>query len=172
MKKLLSIGLGLLLSLGLVSIAMAITIAPYWDISGTWTAIHEFSGNTYPHTNNIVQAPDGTLTGSGGWDGTQNGNPISAPNTWVITSGSSVSGNNVHFNYTYTSVETCAVDGYVDATINPDGSMTGTWHDDCNGGRTGTWTVVAGTAEALGSLAAQDFGVMNMSGVKGYTTSC
>ncbi len=122
---------------------------PNWDVTGTWVATHTFEGNTYTHQNIIVQAPDGTLTGTGGWDGTQNGIPFSTPNTWAITSGSSVSGSAIHFNYHYTSVETCATDGTVDAVINSDGSMTGTWSDNCGSGRTGTWTTVAGTAKVI-----------------------
>lgn len=117
-----------------------------WNVGGSWISVHEFEGNIYKHANNIVQAPDGTLTGNGGWDGTQNDNPISTPNTWVIDSGSLVSGNTIHLNYHYTTVETCAFNGYVDAVIATDGSMTGTWHDDCNGGRTGTWNSASGIA--------------------------
>jgi len=121
-------------------------VAPNWNVTGTWIAQHEFGGNFYTHANNIVQASDGTLTGTGGWNGMQNNILVGTPNTWVIDSGSLVSGDTIHFNYHYTSVETCALNGYVDAVIAVDGSMTGTWHDDCNGGRTGAWTVVSGTA--------------------------
>jgi hypothetical protein len=124
---------------------------PNWDITGTWVATHEFGGNNYTHNNNITQAPDGSLTGSGGWDGTQNGSIISLPNTWDLINGS-VSDNTVHFDYDYATVETCANLGYVDAVINTDGSMSGTWHDDCGiGGRTGSWYTPAGSAMYLRS---------------------
>jgi hypothetical protein len=128
-----------------LSASFSFAATPNWDVSGTWTATHEYQGNTYPHENNIVQASDGTLTGSGGWDGTQNGNPISTPNTWNLTSGT-VSGDTIHFNYHYTSVEVCAHDGSVDAAIADNGSMAGTWQDDCGSGRTGAWTAPAGSA--------------------------
>jgi len=118
-----------------------------WNVTGTWVSTHTFEGNTYTHNNTITQAPNSTLTGSGGWDGTKNGSAFSTPNTWVITSGSSISGNAIHFNYQYTSVETCATNGYVDAIIASDGSMTGTWHDDCGSGRTGAWTTAPGVAQ-------------------------
>lgn len=120
-------------------------ISSGWDITGLWLAVHEYLGNTYPHNNNIVQASDSSLTGTGGWDGTQSGNAISTPNTWEIISGS-VFGDTIHFDYRYTSVETCAVYGYVDAEINSDGSMTGRWTDDCGSGRTGSWSTSAGAA--------------------------
>jgi len=131
-----------------VAVPIAQAATANWDVSGSWVSKHEFGGNIYTHGNNIVQALDGTLTGTGGWDGTQNGNLISTPNTWAIDSGS-VSGDIIHFNYHYTSVETCALKGYIDAVINTDGSMAGTWHDDCGAGRTGAWTAPAGSAVYL-----------------------
>jgi len=55
-------------------------------------------------------------------------------------------------------------------TIATDGSMSGTWSDNYQGGaRSGTWATTSGNAVALGTLSAQDFGVMNQSDVKGYT---
>jgi len=115
-----------------------------WDVSGTWDALHWFGGNYYNHVNNIVQASDDSLTGNGGWDGTQNGIVIQSPNTWDITDGL-VTGNVILFDYVYTSVVTCS--GKIDAVIALDGSMIGTWTDNCGGGtRTGDWTAEAGTA--------------------------
>ena len=146
MKKIITILSASLLMFAFVTSVSA--AASNWNVSGTWMAEHEFGGNTYSHVNNIVQALDGSLTGTGGWDGKQNGIPVGTPNTWEITNGS-VSNNNVQFNYKYTTVETCALNGSIDAVINADGSMTGTWHDDCDTGRTGAWTVPAGSAVYL-----------------------
>ena len=143
MKKIITILSASLLMFAFVASVSA--AAPNWNVSGTWMAEHEFGGNTYSHVNNIIQALDGSLTGTGGWDGKQNGIPVGTPNTWGITNGS-VSGNNIQFNYQYNTVELCAKDGGIDAVINADGSMTGTWHDDCGTGRTGAWTVPAGSA--------------------------
>jgi len=67
---------------------------------------------------------------------------------------------------------------HVMGTIAPDGTMSGTWSDNYQAGtRTGTWTTTSGNAVAIstlpGTLAAQDFGVVNydtgLGILKGYT---
>ena len=120
---------------------------PNWNITGVWEAQHEYGGTLYTHVNHVTQyiaiTPEAGLDGYGGWNGYVNGSPTGGSNLWDITNETSdgpsyVSGDIVHFIYRYNSGENCK--GYVDATISSDGSMTGTWHDNCNGIRTGNWT--------------------------------
>ncbi len=72
---------------------------------------------------------------------------VGSGNTWDVTAGSVVDGDTFHMNYNYTSTVTC--NGFVDAAIQSDGSMTGTWNDNCYGTRSGPWTVGAGAAKAI-----------------------
>jgi hypothetical protein len=129
---------------------------PAWDITGTWEAQHEYLGDTYTHINHVTEyittTFDAGLSGYGGWNGYKNGSPTGYSNTWNITNMTSdgpsyVSGNTIHMNYSYTSGEACK--GYIDATVNSaDGSLTGTWHDNCYGERTGGWSTGIGVARA------------------------
>lgn len=139
-----------LISLILLIVAFAKPVSaayPNWDITGVWEAQHEFGGTLYTHVNHVTEyitvTPEAGLSGYGGWNGYVNGSPTGGSNSWNITNMTSdgpsyVSGDTVHFNYSYSSGEACK--GYVDATIATDGSMAGTWHDNCNGERTGGWT--------------------------------
>ncbi len=141
---------------------------PDWDVSGDWDVAFEYGGSEYVHDLSLTQAANGTLTGAGGY-------PANAAHTfdWVLTSGS-VSDDTIVFTADYT-----AGDGALDplttlnasGTIAGDGSMSGTWSDNYQGAeRTGTWSTASGTAEAIeAALAAEDFGVMDQSNVKGYT---
>lgn len=139
---------GVLLFAFALSASYTKAAAPNWDVTGTWNAEHAYAGHTYTHVNNVTQATDGSLTGSGGWNGYVDGSPTGSSNTWDITSGSNVSGNAFHMNYHYTSGAVC--DGYVDAVINGDGSMTGNWNDNCGGApRTGEWSTLAGIAKLI-----------------------
>src|SRR3989338_7076647 len=63
---------------------------------------------------------------------------------------------------------------HVVGTIAEDGTMSGTWTDNYNGGdRSGSWTSTEGNASPAGSLAAEDFGVVNydtgLGTLKGYS---
>lgn len=116
---------------------------PNWNISGTWNAEHHYGGNFYTHVNNITEVLGGVLTGSGGWNGYVNGLLTGSSNLWFVTTiapfESYVTGDLIHMNYDYSGGLNCR--GYVDATINPDGSISGgSWHDNCYGERTGEWT--------------------------------
>lgn len=158
----------------LVSALLLVAAAPYinaatpqYNVTGTWDITLDYLGTPYVHDITVVQAPSGTLTGSGGY-------PAGLPHTyaWTLTSGS-VSGNAITFTADYTAsadAVTPQTTMVVVGTIAPNGLMSGTWSDNYAGGvRTGSWTTATGTASALGSLMAEDFGVMDESGVKGYT---
>ncbi len=145
--------------------AMAAT-APYWNTTGSYVISMVYNSMPYAHDMVLTQDGSGNLTGHGGSPAGSN------VYTWVIDSGS-VSGNTINFNAHYTATAdavTPLTTLTVTGTIAPNGSMSGNWSDNYQGGaRSGTWTSTTGNAVALGSLAAQDFGVMNVSGVKGYT---
>ena len=147
MKKILFVLFAFVLGGALVSSKAVLAATPNWDVTGTWNALHWYQENNYTHINNITEASDGTLTGNGGWNSYVNGTSTGNSNTWEVTNGSFVDGNTFHMNYNYTSSVTC--NGYVDATINADGSMTGNWFDNCYGERTGLWTAAPGTAKEL-----------------------
>jgi hypothetical protein len=130
----------------------------------------DYLGTGYPHDMTLTQAADGTLTGNGG-------NPVGANvYTWVLTSGT-VSGDMIHFTANYTATPdavTPQTTMHVVGTIASDGTMSGTWSDNYQGGvRSGSWTSTTGTADTLGALAAEDFGVVNydtgLGILKGYS---
>ena len=141
-----------------------------WNMAGSYVASFNYLGTEYPHDMVLTQDVLGNLSGHGG-------SPVGANvYTWVITSGT-VSGNAVDFlaNYTATAdAVTPQTVMHVVATIAPNGTMTGTWSDNYQGGaRTGTLMTTTGAALPLGTLAAEDFGVVNydtgLGMLKGYT---
>ena len=164
------------ISLALASLAFAFVAQaatpPSWDVTDSWDIVFNYQGSSYTHDLTLTQASNGSLTGSGGY-------PAGGTHayTWTLTSGS-VSGNEVDFTANYTAPQdavvpqtTLTVEGTIDEE---DGSMSGTWSDNYQGmTRTGTWTTSDGEAVALGSLAAEDFGVVNydtgLGMLKGYT---
>ena len=149
----------------------AMAAAPQWDTTGSYVITFEYLGNDYAHDMTLTQATNGTLTGNGG-------NPVAANvYTWVLTSGT-VSDAAIDFTADYTATPdavTPQTTMHVMGTIASDGTMSGTWTDNYQGGlRAGSWTSTTGTADALGSLAAEDFGVVNypvtgLGTLKGYT---
>ena len=126
----------------------ALAATPLWDVSGSWVVAFEYLGPVYAHDMTLVQAPDGSLTGSGG-------HPAGGPHvyTWVLTSGS-VSGNTIDFLADYTATAdavTPQTTMHVVGTIAPDGTMSGTWTDNYQGGsRGGTWSSTSGIATLIG----------------------
>ncbi len=148
----------------------ALAAAPQWDTTGSYVVAMNYQGINYAHDMTLTQAANGTLTGNGG-------SPAGANvYTWVLTSGT-VSGNMVHFTANYTATADAVTPQtimHVVGTIAANGTMSGTWSDNYqNGARSGTWTSTTGTADTLGALAAEDFGVVNydtgLGILKGYT---
>jgi hypothetical protein len=154
---------------GLALMASAADI-PEWDTTGNYVVNMNYLGSDYAHDMTLVQDGTGNLTGNGG-------HPVVTPTyTWVVTSGT-VAGDAIDFlaNYTATAdAVTPQTVMRVVGTVALDGTMSGTWSDNYQGGvRTGTWETVSGTASALGALAAEDFGVVSyntgLGMLKGYT---
>jgi hypothetical protein len=143
----------------------AITL-PQYNASGIYVVALEYQSTIYPHDMNLTQDGLGNLTGNGG-------SPAGA-NTylWTITSGT-VSGNSINITADYSATEdavTPLTTMIMTGTIAQNGTMSGTWSDNYQGQvRAGTWSTTQGNATALGTLNAEDFGVMDASGVKGYT---
>ncbi|MDD5069003.1 MAG: hypothetical protein PHN89_05425, partial [Candidatus Pacebacteria bacterium] len=145
--------------------------APNWNATGNYVVAFNYLGTDYAHDMTLTQDNTGNLTGNGG-------SPVGANvYTWVITSGT-VSGDTINFyaNYTATAdAVTPQTTMHVSGTIASNGTMSGTWSDNYQGGsRAGTFMTTSGTATALpGSLAAEDFGVVNydtgLGQLKGYT---
>lgn len=126
--------------------ASANAATPNWDVSGLWESNHHYMGNYYTHENNLTQDASGNLSGSGGWNGAIDGIPSLSSNSWDVITGT-VSGNTISFDYDYTSGESCS--GNIFAVVSLDGSMTGTWEDNCDGERSGYWAAAAGTARNI-----------------------
>lgn len=156
-----------LLGLALTANAAAI---PQWDTTGNYTVTMNYLGVDYAHEMTLTQDGAGNLTGSGG-------SPAGAPvYTWVITSGT-ITGNSIDFlaNYTATAdAVTPLTVLHVVGTVTLNGTMSGTWSDNYQGGaRAGTWATASGSAAALGALVAEDFGVVSydtgLGMLKGYT---
>ena len=145
--------------------------APDFDTTGTYEVAFEYLGTDYGHDMTLTQDNLGNLAGNGG-------SPIGANiYTWVIATGT-VSDNAINFTANYTATADAVTPltvMNVSGTIASNGSMSGIWSDNYNGGvRGGTWESTSGLAIMLGSLAAEDFGVViNDTGslgiVKGYT---
>jgi hypothetical protein len=132
--------------LGLAFIAMpALTrAATTWDTTGSYVVSFEYLGGFYDHDVSLVQDGSDMLTGSGG-------HPAGGPHvyTWVLTSGSVV-GDTITFTADYTASADAVVPQTtmnVTGTIAPDGTMSGTWTDNYQGGaRAGTWETTSGAA--------------------------
>ncbi len=148
----------------------AVAAVPQWDTTGSYVLAIKYLGTDYMHDMVLAQDGAGNLTGHGG-------SPAGANTyTWVITSGT-VSGAAIDFTAHYTAsadAVTPLTTMHVMGTIASNGTLSGTWSDNYQGGaRSGTWTSTAGAATPIGSLAAEDFGVVNydtgLGILKGYS---
>lgn len=143
-KKLVAVGAMLSMFTGA---GVALAAAPNWDVGGSWVVAFDYLGTPYAHDMTLAQSGAGNLTGSGG-------HPAGGSHvyTWVLTSGS-VSGDTIDFLADYTAsadAVTPQTTMHVVGTIAPDGSMSGTWSDNYQGGvRTGTWTTTSGVATPI-----------------------
>ncbi len=173
MKKLkLFVGSALLvLTFTMFSFAYNVQAAtPTWDATGSYVINMEYLGTQYPHDMTLTQDGLGNLTGNGG-------SPAGANTyTWVLTSGS-VSANVIDFTANYTATPDAVTPQtvlHVTGAIANDGTISGTWSDNYQGSsRSGAISTVSGSVNALGTLAAEDFGVVNydtgLGILKGYT---
>jgi hypothetical protein len=154
---------------GLTSIASAATI-PTWDTTGNYVVAMNYLGSDYSHDMTLTQDSLGNLTGNGG---SPSGANVYA---WTIASGT-VTGNEVDFLANYTATADAVTPQtvlHIMGTIALDGTLSGTWSDNYQGGvRTGTLETTSGAALPLGELAAEDFGVVSydtgLGIIKGYT---
>ncbi len=171
MKKLLTFLTGTSLLLAMFSFVLPARAAmPTWDATGSYVVNMEYLGNQYPHDMTLTQNNVGGLTGNGGSPAGSN------VYTWVITSGT-VSGNSIDFLANYTATADAVTPQtvlHIMGTVAGDGTISGTWSDNYQGGsRSGALTTVSGKASALGTLNAEDFGVVNydtgLGMLKGYT---
>lgn len=128
-------------------IAPALAAAPLWNTTGNWVINFELGGGTYPHDLMLAQDSAGDLAGSGGYPA--GGAHVYA---WAIDSGT-VSGNTISFTAHYTAsadAVTPLTIMHVTGTIAADGSMSGVWDDNYQGGsRTGTWSSASGHATPI-----------------------
>ncbi len=171
-KTLVKIAAVAVLAAPLASALPVSAATPTWNTSGNYVLAFNYLGTDYNHDVALTQSDAGALTGHGG-------SPVGANQyTWVITSGT-VSGNSVDFlaNYTATAdAVTPQTTMHVLGTVASNGTLSGTWSDNYAGGsRAGMFSTVSGSSTpiALGSLAAEDFGVVNyntgLGQLKGYT---
>ena len=122
----------------------AFALAPAWDTSGAWVVDFEYEAAIYQHDMTLAQDGAGALTGGGGYI-------AGGPHTyeWVIDSGA-VDGSTIHLETHYTLGAVC--DMTIDGVVAGDGSMSGTWSDNCGAEgatRTGTWTTSSGEADPI-----------------------
>lgn len=164
--------LGALLIVPGVAVLAAHGAAPNWNTSGSYVVAMNYLGTDYYHDVVLEQDMAGTLTGSGG-------SPAGA-NTyaWTVTSGA-ISGDAISLTADYTATAdavTPLTTMHLNGTIAIDGTMSGTWSDNYQGGsRSGTWRSTVGSATMIDqpTLAAEDFGVVNydtgLGHLKGYS---
>ena len=119
----------------------AFAAAPLWDVSGSWVVDFDYLAGTYPHDMTLTQNGAGGLTGGGGY-------LAGATHTyeWVIDSGI-VDGNTIHLETHYTLGAACTMT--INGVVAANGSMSGTWSDDCDGARGGTWSTSSGQADLI-----------------------
>jgi len=167
MKKLkIFSGIFAVLALALSFALPARALTPTVDVTGSYVFDVEYLGGHYAHNVSLTQNGAGNLSGNGS----------SGAYTWVITSGS-VSGNSIDFLANYTATADAVVPlttMHVLGSVAANGTMSGTWSDNYGGGsRSGSWSSTSGTADLLGTLAAEDFGVVNydtgLGMLKGYS---
>ena len=158
------IGKTMIMALFILPLAAALPVGaaapPNWNVVGTYQWL---VAGTYAHDLVITtQNPDGTFSGTGGYPA--GSSPYTAPDqtTEVITG--QVIGDTITLTTTYNGPYNPGYTVTATGTIAPDGSMSGTSPFE--------WHTTSGNAVALpllGTLSAEDFGVMNVSGVQGYT---
>lgn len=145
--------------------------SPNWDVEGSYVVEMEYLGSEYSHDMSLTQNNLGEINGTGG---SPSGSNVYM---WDITSGS-VSGDTIDFYANYTATADAVTPQtvmHVVGTVAPDGTMSGTWSDNYQGGnRSGSWATASGTAEVIEAiLAAEDFGVVNydtgLGILKGYS---
>lgn len=130
----------LVLAVAFTFVPMTFAATPNWDVSGTWIFDYHYGADVNLHDMTLTQAPDGTLSGSGGaFSGSL---PYAYP--WTVVSGT-VSGDGITFTGDYDNLEcTFTATGVISG-----GTMSGTWTDDCYGARDGTWTTTSGLAAQI-----------------------
>jgi len=140
----------LIAPLGMGAVANAATP---WDTTGSYIIRFNLGGD-YDHDAFLTQDVAGSVTGNGGY-------PAGSPfvYAWTITSGSVVgSAINLTMDYTAGAVGTTM---QMMGVIAPNGSMSGTWNDNLNGGyREGTWATVSGNATPV-NVDSDNDGVLN-----------
>ena len=130
----------------MASAPFARAAAPNWDTTGSYVASFDYLGTDYLHDMSLAQDSSGNLTGSGG-------NPAGGPHVyeWTIDSGS-VSGDSIDFTVHYTmgsDATSPLTTMHVLGTIASNGTMSGTWTDNYQGGsRAGTWETTVGAASS------------------------
>lgn len=125
----------------------ATAAAPNWDTTGNYVINMNYLGTDYAHDMNLTQDSSGNLSGNGGY-------PAGGPHTytWVITSGT-VSGDTIDFFANYTASADAVTPQtvlHITGTIASNGTMSGTWSDNYQGGqRGGSWVSTSGNAVAI-----------------------
>lgn len=126
-----------------VSVSNVASAATSWDVTGDYVVAFTL-GSDYPYDVTFAQDSLGNITGNGGYPAAG-----SHTYTWVITSGS-VSGNTVSFSANFTALPDAVTPQttlVATGTIAPNGTMSGTWTDNYQGGsRNGTWATTSGAA--------------------------
>ena len=162
------IAIAALLSPLTVALPVSAATAPTWNVTGSYTIAFNYLGTDYTHDATLSQDATGTLSGTGA--SPSGGPPVY---TWTITGGTAA-GDTIDFLANYTAsadAVTPQTTMHVLGTVATDGTLSGTWSDNYQGGtRTGIWKSTVGTAK---KLSAEDFGVVSydtgLGMLKGYS---
>jgi hypothetical protein len=131
---------GLLMSVSLPFMAAAVT--PVWNVTGSWKINFSVNPNPSvfdPNLYDLSLTQTGhNLTGTGQY-------PSPGPYQYAWNAAGTVSGSTVSLTDTYYLGAPGTV-MHMNGTIASDGSMSGTWDDNYQGGRTGSWKSVDGHA--------------------------
>jgi hypothetical protein len=131
---------GLFVFVALISPVFA--VAP-WNVSGNYEVTFFLTGDTTPYTHHVTLSQTGiTVTGDGGYPAIG-----SESHHWNITSGTVTTNTiNLTANYDLGAVGTTMS---MTGTIASDGTVTGTWSDNFEGSRSGTWSITKGVSVPL-----------------------
>ncbi|HEX3100125.1 MAG TPA: hypothetical protein VHQ41_04135 [Patescibacteria group bacterium] len=152
MKKFITAIMTVSMAMSFALFGTAQAVSPTWNTTGSYAVDFTCTtgcGGTYTHDLTLSQDSFGALTGNGGY-------PAGGPHvySWVLTSGA-VSGYSIDFTANYTAsadAVTPQTTMHVNGSIAGNGSMSGTWTDNYQGGsRGGTFVTSSGHATLISS---------------------
>lgn len=136
MKKIITSAVLAVFVLSMSAVGAGALVPGDWDVSGSYDINVEYLGTDY--LEKLILTQSGTsITG-----GSLNTIPPAAGSAFTVTSGSVV-GSAIEI---FADHDPSSLVVHMEGIIDIDGTMSGTWHDEAPGTRTGTWETTDGAA--------------------------